>query len=129
MTTQQWLACVAAISVSGILLLAITACQGPADTPASPTVPDASMAASDQETAGSPGTSPAQTPNSPQAAQAYATCLTDAGVPVMIVEGNRVVLAAATDQPGGASAANSIQAQQRCLQKVPAYHEPDYNQR
>jgi CubicO group peptidase (beta-lactamase class C family) len=126
MAIHHWQASAAAISISGITLFTLTACQG---APSAPTSAPASSAARAQETAGTPGSPASPAANTPEAARAYARCLTDAGVAVMIVEGNRVVLAASDGQAGGATASNPTQAQQRCLQKVPAYHEPDFNER
>jgi hypothetical protein len=67
--------------------------------------------------------------SSPEAAQAYLECLTDAGVGAAIVDETRVVLVADVDGGSASSAEVLSQAEAQCHEQVPDYHEPDFNER
>ncbi|MBB2923728.1 hypothetical protein [Cellulomonas cellasea] len=72
------------------------------------------------------------TPNSessPEAAEAYLECLTDAGVGAAIVDGTRVVLAADVDGGSASSAEDVTAAEEQCRTQVPEYQEPDFDER
>lgn len=75
------------------------------------------------------GTVSPHSESTPEAAQAYLGCLTQAGVAAAIIDETRVVLVA-DPQAGGASSSEEVpQAEQQCREQVPDYHDPDFNQR
>ena len=68
---------------------------------------------------------------SKQAAERYRDCLTAAGVPAQIMDGDWVVLQWSGDDSGSVSSesANTDRdnAIKECQAKVPDYHDPDFN--
>lgn len=70
-------------------------------------------------------------PASKQAAEQYRDCLTAAGVPAQIMDGNWVVLQWTGDGSGSVSSGSTDgdrdKAIKECQAKVPDYHDPDFN--
>lgn len=70
-------------------------------------------------------------PASKQAAEQYRDCLTAAGVPAQIWDGNWVVLQWTGDDSGSVSSGSTDgdrdKAIKECQAKVPDYHDPDFN--
>lgn len=68
---------------------------------------------------------------SKQAAEQYRDCLTAAGVPAQIMDGNWVVLQWTGDGSGSVSSGSTDgdrdKAIKECQAKVPDYHDPDFN--
>jgi len=75
------------------------------------------------------GTVTPRSESSPEAAQAYLECLTDAGVGAAIVEETRVVLVADVDGGSASSAEDVSAAEEQCRTQVPEYQEPDFDER
>jgi len=127
----------AALAGLCLALLAVAGCRAQTPTPGpthapgptttSPATPDSGgPMVPDDEQGGSVAPNSQSTP---EAAQAYLACLTQAGVGAAIVDETRVVLVA-DPQAGDASSSEEIsQAEQQCREQVPDYHEPDFNER
>ncbi|MCH9276721.1 hypothetical protein JS533_010630 [Bifidobacterium amazonense] len=132
MRTTPVLRLAAATALTVALMPLATACGQQQSSPASGT----SSTTTSQEAApktDSQGGDAVQgaNPASKQAAEQYRDCLTAAGVPAQIMDGNWVVLQWTGDGSGTASSGSDDgtrdKAIKECQAKVPDYHDPDFN--
>jgi len=120
----------AALAGTCLALLLLTGCDGGTTQPETVGTSDVATSESEAVVPGDQGGSVA--PNSestPEAAEAYLECLTDAGVGAAIVDETRVVLVADVDGGSASSSEEISQAEETCHTQVPEYVEPDFNER
>ena len=132
MRTTSVLRLAAAAALAAAMTLPLSACGQQQPTQSS----DAPSATASQDTApkidSQGGDAPqGSNPASKQAAEQYRDCLTAAGVPAQIMDGNWVVLQWTGDGSGSVSSETTDgdrdKAIKECQAKVPDYHDPDFN--
>ncbi|MBW3091293.1 hypothetical protein [Bifidobacterium miconisargentati] len=132
MRTTSVLRLAAAAALAAAMTVPLSACgqQQPtqsSDEPSATTSQDAAPKTDSQGGDAPQGSNPA----SKQAAEQYRDCLTAAGVPAQIMDGNWVVFQWTGDGSGSVSSESTDvdrdKAIKECQAKVPDYHDPDFN--
>ncbi|KAB7790724.1 hypothetical protein [Bifidobacterium leontopitheci] len=120
----------AAVALAAAMAAPLSACgqSQSSQSAAKPTVSQDAAPKTDSQGGDAPqGSNPA----SKQAAERYRDCLTAAGVPAQIMDGNWVVLQWTGDDSGSVSSGSTDgdrdKAIKECQAKVPDYHDPDFN--
>lgn len=123
----------AALAGAGAVVLALGGCSGGTTGPAGSGGSGGPTTSATASVAAVPGDegghATPRSESSPEAAEAFLACLTDAGVGAAIVDETRVVLVADVDGGSASSAEDVSQAEERCRAEVPEYHEPDFDER
>lgn len=122
----------AAVALAAALAAPLSACgqQQSSQSSGAPSATTSQDAAPKTDSQG--GDAPqGSNPASKQAAERYRDCLTAAGVPAQIMDGNWVVLQWTGDGSGSVSSGSTDgdrdKAIKECQAKVPDYHDPDFN--
>ncbi|MBT1179039.1 hypothetical protein [Bifidobacterium vespertilionis] len=132
MRTTSILRLAAATVLAAAMIAPLSACgrQQPAsssDAPSATTSQDTAPKTDSQGSDAAQGVNPA----SKQAAEQYRDCLTAAGVPAQIMDGNWVVFQWTGNDSGSVSSGSTDgdrdKAIKECQAKVPDYHDPDFN--